>query len=82
MYDINVERINKVRQYLKRFLDWVQNSVFEGELTKAELRKIKREIGKLIDEKEDTVLIYSSREKRHIERELIGIEKGETSNIL
>ena len=30
IYDINVERINKVYKFLKTYLNWVQNSVFEG----------------------------------------------------
>ena len=31
--------------------DWVQNSVFEGELTKAEYLKVRSRLNELIDEK-------------------------------
>ena len=82
VYDIKVERINDVRKYLKTYLNWVQNSVFEGEVTKAELRRIKNEIKEMINEKEDCVLIYTARLRRFLERELIGIEKGEISVII
>ena len=82
VYDIKVERINDVRKYLKTYLNWVQNSVFEGEVTKAELRRIKNKIKEMINEKEDSVLIYEVRLRKYIERELMGIEKGEISVII
>ncbi len=82
VYDIKVERINRVRKYLKTYLDWVQNSVFEGEVTKAELRRIRKELKEITNEKEDCVLIYVVRLKRYIERELMGIEKGDIDVII
>ena len=41
-YDIQVDRIDEVRKYLKRYLNWIQNSLFEGEVTLSELEEIKR----------------------------------------
>ena len=40
VYDVGVERVNKVRIYLKQYLNWVQNSVLEGELTEPEYMKV------------------------------------------
>jgi CRISPR-associated protein Cas2 len=40
VYDVGIERLNKVRIFLKQYLNWVQNSVLEGELTKAEIDTI------------------------------------------
>ncbi|MBU7027643.1 MAG: CRISPR-associated endonuclease Cas2, partial [Theionarchaea archaeon] len=40
VYDISVERVNKVRIFLKQYLDWMQNSVLEGELTLGELKEV------------------------------------------
>ena len=37
VYDINVDRVDKVRKFLRQSLIWVQNSVFEGELTRHSL---------------------------------------------
>ena len=37
VYDIDVKRVAKVCKYLRQHLNWVQNSVFEGGLTKAQL---------------------------------------------
>ena len=33
VYDIKVERVNKVKSFLRQHLFWIQNSVFEGEVT-------------------------------------------------
>lgn len=32
VYDIEEDRVDRVNKILKRFLNWRQNSVFEGEL--------------------------------------------------
>ncbi|MEM3489884.1 MAG: CRISPR-associated endonuclease Cas2, partial [Nitrososphaerota archaeon] len=34
-YDIGEERVNKVLKICRKYLTWVQNSVFEGDLTEA-----------------------------------------------
>lgn len=41
VYDVGVERVNKVKKFLRMHLNWVQNSVFEGEVTLAEFERIK-----------------------------------------
>ena len=57
VYDINVERQNDVREFLRRYLKWIQNSVFEGELTPSQLFYIKRKLKTMIDGR-DRVIIY------------------------
>ncbi|HPO28372.1 MAG TPA: CRISPR-associated endonuclease Cas2, partial [Petrotogaceae bacterium] len=32
-YDIGEKRVSKVHKITKRYLNWVQRSVFEGEIT-------------------------------------------------
>ena len=75
VYDINVERVNKVRQFLRQYLRWVQNSVFEGELTKAELVKIKSTLKDMISQ-EDSIIIYELKTEKEIKKETIGSEKS------
>ena len=41
VYDIQVQRVAKVCKYLRQHLNWIQNSVFEGQLTKAQLARVK-----------------------------------------
>ncbi|MGQ9468452.1 MAG: CRISPR-associated endonuclease Cas2 [Nitrososphaerales archaeon] len=82
VYDIAIERINKVRQFLKRYLTWVQNSAFEGELTEGEIEKIKLELKSMIKEDEDSVIFFISSSKKWINKEVLGVEKAEISTII
>jgi CRISPR-associated protein Cas2 len=82
VYDVHVERLNKVRIFLKQYLDWMQNSVFEGEVTKATLKEIEMGVKNLIDEKEDSIIVYSARDQKLLNRKFIGEPKVEPSNIL
>jgi len=51
VYDIGEKRVQKVLKTSRKYLFWVQNSVFEGEITKANYVKLKAELKKIIDEK-------------------------------
>mgnify|MGYP000333046410 CR=1 FL=1 len=82
VYDVSVERVNKVRIFLKRYLDWIQNSVFEGELTKAKLKEIELGLKQIIDEEEDSVIIYITREEKLLKKKYIGEPKVEVTRIL
>lgn len=81
-YDIGVERIDIIRNFLKQYLNWVQNSVFEGEITKAQLYKIQGKLKSLIDKERDNILIYTARDQRFINRLSLGTVKAEVDNIL
>ncbi|WP_324735724.1 CRISPR-associated endonuclease Cas2 [Thermococcus sp. SY098] len=80
VYDVNVSRVNKVKKFLRQYLHWVQNSVFEGEITLAEFERIREGILSLIDENEDSVVIYKLRSKP--KRESLGVEKNPLEDII
>jgi CRISPR-associated protein Cas2 len=82
VYDIAVERIDKARQYLKQYLNWVQNSAFEGELKEGEIEKIKIGLKNIIKENEDSIILYKTRDKNWITKETLGIEKSEVTTII
>ncbi|MDW7973368.1 MAG: CRISPR-associated endonuclease Cas2 [Thermodesulfovibrio sp.] len=76
VYDINEKRVSKVLKTCRKYLHWVQNSVFEGELTEAKLEKLKIELKRIINEDEDSIIIYQFRSAWYTKRETIGIKKG------
>ncbi|ASJ08814.1 CRISPR-associated endonuclease Cas2 [Thermococcus siculi] len=80
VYDVSVERVNKVKKFLRQHLHWVQNSVFEGEVTRAEFERIKSTLREIIDEDEDSVVIYRLRSRPM--RETLGIEKNPLEDII
>ncbi|MFN3407028.1 MAG: CRISPR-associated endonuclease Cas2 [Caldimicrobium sp.] len=81
-YDVNVERVNKVRQILQKYFMWVQNSVFEGEITEGKLEKCIMELKSIINEEEDSIYFYKLENKNNFDKQVVGIEKEMTSNIL
>ncbi|GIX47770.1 MAG: CRISPR-associated protein Cas2 [Candidatus Tectimicrobiota bacterium] len=76
VYDVAVERVAKVLKVGRKYLTWVQNSVLEGELTWAQLEKLLGELRHVMDEEEDSVLIYMLRTERWLERRELGRRKG------
>ncbi len=44
IYDIGEERVNKVLKIARRYLTWIQNSVLEGEISEADLLRLKEEL--------------------------------------
>lgn len=82
VYDISVERIDAVRTFLRRYLNWVQNSVFEGELTESEMMLVDAGIKERIDVETDSVLIYSLKTDKFLDRKEIGAPRASISTII
>ena len=82
VYDINEKRVSRVLKTCRKYLYWVQNSVFEGEITEAKLEKLKAELKNIIKEDEDSIIIYTFRTAWYTERQAMGIKKGGEETIL
>ncbi|HAN10254.1 MAG TPA: CRISPR-associated endonuclease Cas2 [Clostridiales bacterium] len=88
VYDIMIEEksgqkaLRNTFKTCKKYLHHIQNSVFEGEITKAQLVKLKSEIYKHIRKDKDSVIIFKSREERWLEKEFWGITDDKTSNFI
>ena len=82
VYDINVERVSKICYFLRQYLNWIQNSVFEGEITRSQFFEIKAGLKKLINENEDSIIIYKMHSQHSFSKEHMGIEKADTSTII
>ena len=82
VYDIRENRVNKVLKTARKYLNWVQNSVLEGEISDAGLEKLKIELKEVINPEEDSVVLYLMRTMRYTSREVMGIEKGVSDMII
>jgi CRISPR-associated protein Cas2 len=51
--------------------------VFEGDLTKGQFFELRERLAKIIEKKEDSILIYSIRNREVVDKEILGIEKNE-----
>ena len=80
-YDItSPKRLPKALKLCRRFLNHVQNSVFEGELTTAQMDRLEVEMKKIINKNEDSVLIFAARTPEVVDRFVLGVEKHQVSN--
>ena len=76
VYDMGEKRVAKALKRCRKYLNWVQNSVFEGEISEANLAKLKMELERIIVPDEDSVIFYTLRSTRYSQREIIGLRKG------
>ncbi|ACY96524.1 MULTISPECIES: CRISPR-associated endonuclease Cas2 [Thermomonospora] len=82
VYDTLAERNPRVLRTCRRYLHWVQRSVFQGELSAAQHRTFISEIKQHIDPGYDSVLIYRTRTPHHIETQTLGQTLGNTDPVL
>lgn len=82
VYDFGEKRVGKALKICRKYLHWVQNSVFEGEISKANLVKLKKELENLMDPEEDSVILYQFRSQKYSKREIMGLEKGNVDFII
>ena len=74
--------LTKTYKICKKYLTHIQNSVFEGELSKAQLAKLQQELKLYIDEELDSVIIFKSRQEKWLDKEFWGRKDDATSFIL
>jgi CRISPR-associated protein Cas2 len=81
IYDITEKKCGKILKICRVYLNRIQNSVFEGEITESNLKKLKFEIDKVIDKKYDSIMIFKMRSKIVFKKEIMGVEKFPIENI-
>ena len=82
VYDVGEKRVGKTLKLCRRYLSWVQNSVLEGNLSKAQLRALRTQIDDIIDKDEDSVILFSSRMEYSMDKEILGKERMSVDNFL
>ena len=82
VYDIGEKRVGKMLKLCRRYLNWIQNSVFEGEITEVKLKQLKSEAQQMMKKEEDSLIIFKSREEKWLKKEIIGLEKSDLDTFL
>ncbi|MFD3157031.1 CRISPR-associated endonuclease Cas2 [Haloimpatiens sp. FM7330] len=77
VYDFGEKRVGKALKKCRKYLTWVQNSVFEGDITEASLKKLKIELTEIMNKAEDSVIIYKLNSLKYSKREVLGLTKNE-----
>ncbi|TAJ12457.1 CRISPR-associated endonuclease Cas2 [Marinilabiliaceae bacterium JC017] len=81
VYDVGQKRTGKMLKLCRRYLNWIQNSVFEGEITEARLEALKNQANDIIKES-DSLIIFKSRDPKWLDKEIIGKERARIDNFL
>ena len=87
VYDVSQEengarRWSRIFKICKKYPTHIQNSVFEGELSKAQLAQLQKELNEYINKELDSVIIFKSRQEKWLDKEFWGRNDDLTSFIL
>jgi len=82
VYDIGQKRVGKMLKLCRQYLNWIQNSVFEGEITEVKLKMLLADAKLVMDEENDSVIIFKSRNEKWLEKQVVGKEKNELDTFL
>ncbi|MCQ4636087.1 CRISPR-associated endonuclease Cas2 [Anaerovorax odorimutans] len=87
VYDIVVDDegkkiLPKVFKSCKKYLSHIQNSVFEGDMTKSQMMALKLELQKSLRKDKDSLIVFSSRDQKWLSKEFWGKEDDKTSKFL
>ncbi len=83
VYDIGVKRVGKMLKLCRKYLSWIQNSVFEGEITEVRLKELILKAEKIMKKDEgDSLIIFSSRSEKFLDKQIIGQERSSTDTFL
>ena len=82
VYDMGEKRVAKMLRLCRKYLNWIQNSVFEGELSDVKLKELKIQAEEIMDKNEDSLIIFSNRWDKWMNREVIGKERSSIDQFL
>lgn len=82
VYDIDEKRVGKMLKLCRRYLNWIQNSVFEGELTEVKLKELLHEAKGIMKDETDSIIVFTSRQEKWLDKLVVGREKNKLDNLL
>lgn len=82
IYDVGSERCGKMLKLCRRYLNWIQNSVFEGELSEVKLKQLIIEAKEIMVEDYDSFIIFKNRHKNWLDKQVIGKERADIGQFL
>ena len=82
VYDVGSERCPKMLKLCRRYLHWIQNSVFEGEMTEVAVKELIVEAKKIMNESEDSFILFKNKNKNWLEKQVIGEERSNVDQFL
>ena len=82
VYDVGEKRVGKMLKLCRKYLNWIQNSVFEGEITEVKLKELVFSARKVMKEESDSIILFKSRDEKWLDKEIIGTERSSIDNFM
>lgn len=82
VYDFGEKRVGKMLKLCRKYLHWIQNSVFEGEISEVKLKELVMKANVFMDKEEDSIILFKHPSQIVMEKEIIGSEKSSTDIFL
>lgn len=82
VYDMGEKRVAKMLKLCRKYLNWIQNSVFEGEISEVRLKELTLRAEEIMDSDTDSLIIFSSRTQKFLDKQIIGKERSSIDNFL
>ena len=82
VYDCGEKRVVKMLKLCRQYLNWIQNSVFEGELTPLQLKELKFKAHQIMDLNYDSFIIFTIKNAHWLKKEVVGIEKNAINDFM
>ena len=77
VYDIGEKRVGKMLRLCRKYLNWIQNSVFEGEISEVRLKELILKAAKIMKkEEDDSLIVFSSPTNKFLDKQIIGKERS------
>lgn len=82
VYDMGEKRVGKMLKHCRKYLNWIQNSVFEGEITDVKFKEMILGAKQIMDEETDSLIMFKSRNQKWLNKQVVGKERMEIDNFL
>ncbi|HJC97656.1 MAG TPA: CRISPR-associated endonuclease Cas2 [Candidatus Phocaeicola merdavium] len=76
VYDFGEKRVSKMLKLCRKYLNWIQNSVFEGEISEVRLKELLMQSDKFMKKDEDSIIIFSGQSQSSMDKRIIGKERS------
>lgn len=75
VYDFGEKRVNKMLKLCRKYLNWIQNSVFEGEISEVRLKELLIQSESFMKKEEDSIIIFSGTSQKALDKQIVGKER-------
>ena len=82
VYDFGEKRVGKMLKLCRKYLHWIQNSVFEGEITEVKLKELLQKAHSFMNKREDSVILFKHPSVVFMDKEVIDNERSSTDVFL